>query len=133
MNGLTSGLCISQFQLRPAPAWATAGHFPTLSVPGVGHFANFALPGGQAFCNPGAIPKLSYQNITTQRILLEKQAYWLNCQGQEKIEEGCKDMLSILCMHFFTTSFPGFSPTLPYGVRDRETLVGSGHVAPEQN
>ena len=28
-------------------------------------------------------------------------SYWLNCQGQEKIEEGCKYMFSILCMHFF--------------------------------
>ena len=32
-----------------------------------------------------------------------------------------------------TTSFPGFSPTHHYRVRERETLVGSGHVAPEQN
>ena len=31
------------------------------------------------------------------------------------------------------TSFPGFSPTRPYGARERETLVGSGHVVPEQN
>ena len=27
---------------------------------------------------------VSYQNITTQRFLLEKQAYWLICQGQKK-------------------------------------------------
>ena len=32
-----------------------------------------------------------------------------------------------------TTSFPGFSPKRPYGARERETLVGSGHVVPEQN
>ena len=32
-----------------------------------------------------------------------------------------------------STSFPGFSPTRPYGARERETLVGSGHVVPEQN
>ena len=117
----------------PSPCLGYCGAFSHLVSPKGGAFANFALPGGQAFCNPRAIPKLSYQNITTQRILLEKQAYWLNCQEQEKIEEGCKDMLSILCIHFFTTSFPGFFPTHPYGVRDRETLVGSGHVAPEQN
>ena len=30
------------------------------------------------------------------------------------------------------TSFPGFSPTRPYGAKERETLVGSGHVASEQ-
>ena len=32
-----------------------------------------------------------------------------------------------------TTSFPGFFPTRPYRARERETLVGFGHVAPEQN
>ena len=31
------------------------------------------------------------------------------------------------------TSFPGFSSSRPYGARGRDTLVGSGHVAPEQN
>lgn len=31
------------------------------------------------------------------------------------------------------TSFPGFYPTRPYGVIERESLVGSGHMAPEQN
>ena len=46
---------------------------------------------------------VSYQKITTQRILLEKQAYWLY-QGQEQIEEGFKGMFSILCMNFFVAS-----------------------------
>ena len=32
-----------------------------------------------------------------------------------------------------STSFSGFSPTRPYGARERETLVGSGHVVPEQS
>ena len=55
---------------------------------------------------PGAIPKLdthavSYQIIATKRISLGKKADWLICQGQEKIEEGCKGMFLILCMHFF--------------------------------
>ena len=32
------------------------------------------------------------------------------------------------------TSFPGFSPTRPTErERERETLVGAGHLAPEQN
>ena len=30
------------------------------------------------------------------------------------------------------TLFDGFSPTLPYGARERETLVWFGHMAPEQ-
>ena len=42
----------------------------------------------------------SCQNITTQRILLKKQADWLICQEREKNEEVCKGMFSILCMHF---------------------------------
>ena len=32
---------------------------------------------------------------------MEKQADWLICQGQKKIEEGWKCIFSILCMHFF--------------------------------
>ena len=55
-------------------------------------------------CQPRAFDThaVSYQNITPQRILLEKQADQLICQGREKIEEVCKGMLmfSILCMHF---------------------------------
>ena len=70
----------------PPPAPRYCGAFAFLVSPGGGAFANFALPGGRAFAKA-----VSYQNITTQMILLEKQAYWLNCQGQEKIEEGCKD------------------------------------------
>ena len=58
---------------------------------------------GPGICQPRAFDThaVSYQNITTQRILLEKQADWLICQGREKIEEVCKGMFSILCMHFF--------------------------------
>ena len=78
------------------PPRATAGYLPALSVPGValsvpgvGAFANFSLPGGRAFANPGAILELSnthavsYQNVTTQRVSLEKKADWLISQGQE--------------------------------------------------
>ena len=70
-----------------------------------GVFSNFVLPGSRALiCQPRAFNThaASCQNITTQRILLEKQADWLICQGREKIEEVCKGMFSILCMHFFS-------------------------------
>ena len=88
------------------PPRATVGDLPALSVPGGGAFANFTLPGGRAFANPGANSELLTRtrfpiNITTQRILLEKQADWLICQGREKIKEVFKGMFSILCMHFF--------------------------------
>ena len=37
LSQLTTVLCISQFQLRPSPHRATAGHLHALSVPGEGH------------------------------------------------------------------------------------------------
>ena len=39
---------------------------------------------------PFDMHKVSYENITTQRILLEKQADWLICRGWEKTEEDWK-------------------------------------------
>ena len=93
------------------PPRATAGHLPALSVPGVGHLLILCFPVAGHLLTPRAIRKVltrtrlpvnSYQNITTQRILLGGKADWLTCQGQEKIEEGCKGMFLILCTHFFT-------------------------------
>ena len=52
---------------------------PPAPPPGYcGAFANFTLPGDRAFPNPRAIPELltlavSYQNITTQKVSLEKK------------------------------------------------------------
>ena len=52
-------LCISQFQVRPAPPLpGYCGAFARLVSPRGGAFANFVLPGGRAFANPGAIPEL---------------------------------------------------------------------------
>ena len=93
-------------QTPPPPSRATAGHLPALSFPRVGHLQILRCL-GPGICQPRGQPRtfdthaVSYQNITTQRILLEKQADWLICQGREKIEEVCKGMFSILCMHFF--------------------------------
>ena len=73
----------------PSPSPGYCGAFARLVSTGCGAFANFSRPGGRAFANPGAIPELSnthavsYQNVTTQRVLLEKKADWLICQGQE--------------------------------------------------
>ena len=41
-------LCISQFQQCPSPPppRAIVGHFPTLSIPGVGHQPSIQLPWG---------------------------------------------------------------------------------------
>ena len=60
----------------------------------------FCAAWGLGICRPQGYSQafdtyiVSYQNITTQRILLEKQAYWLIYQRQEKSEEGCKGMFS---------------------------------------
>ena len=52
-------LCISHFQLLPAPPPpGFCGTFSRLVSPGGGAFAIFVLPEGRAFANPGAIPEL---------------------------------------------------------------------------
>ena len=96
-------LCFSQCQLRPAsPGYrgAICPHCQSralakLFCPGVGHLPT------QGDSRTFGTHVVSYLNITTQKILLEKQADWLICQGREKIVEGFKGMFSILCMHFF--------------------------------
>ena len=50
------------------PHWATAGHLPALSVPGMGHLQILCCPGHRHLPNPGT-HAVFYQNITTQRIL----------------------------------------------------------------
>ena len=91
----------------PSPrATAERGSFPPCESRGCG-ICKFCTARGPGICQPRAQPRafdthaVSYQNITTQRILLEKQADWLICQGWEKNEEVCKGMFSILCMHIF--------------------------------
>ena len=88
-------LCINQFHLRPSPPPPPPGYCGAcacLVSPGGGAFANFSLPGGRAFFNPGAIPKLlnthavSYQNITTQRVLLEKKQIGSSVKDRNKLK-----------------------------------------------
>ena len=86
-------LCINQFHLRPSPPPpGYCGAFACLVSPGGGAFANFSLPGGRALFNPGAIPKLlnthavSYQNITTQRVLLEKKQIGSSVKDRNKLK-----------------------------------------------
>ena len=72
----------------PPPPPGYCGAFARLVSPGGGAFANFCSARGPGICKPQGYSQafdmhpVSYQSITTQRILLEKQAYWLNCQGQ---------------------------------------------------
>ena len=66
----------------------------------------FCSARGADICQPRGYSKdfdthaVSYQNITTQRILLEKQAYWLNFQGQEKLKRIVKT-----CSRFYACIF----------------------------
>ena len=82
--GLLQGICL------PCQSWGWG-------------ICKFCTSRGPRLCQPRAFDThaVPYQNITTQRILLEKQADWLICQGWEKIEEVCKGIFSILCMHYF--------------------------------
>ena len=86
-------LCINQFHLRPAPpSPGYCGAFARLFSPGSGAFTNFSLSAGGAFFNPGAIPKLlnthavSYQNTTTQRVLLEKKQIGSSAKDRNKLK-----------------------------------------------
>ena len=60
---------------------ATVGHLPALSVLEVGYLQIVCCPGPD-ICRPRGYSQafdthvVSYQNSTTKRILLEKQAYW---------------------------------------------------------
>ena len=89
----------------PPPGYC--GAFSCLVSPRVGHLQILCCPGARHLPTPGPIPRyrhasgfLSEYNYT-QRISLGEKEDWLVCQGQEKIEEGCKGMFLILCMHFF--------------------------------
>ena len=72
-NASVNSTCV-----QPLPGYC--GVIARLVSPGDGAFANFSLPGGRAFANPGAIAELlnthvvSYQNVTTQRVLLGKKS-----------------------------------------------------------
>ena len=72
---------------HPPPPRLLRGSCPPRQSPGWG-IANFALSGGRAFAYR-AFDTLSifYQNVTIQRILLEKQADQLICQGREIVKE----------------------------------------------
>ena len=52
-------LCISQFQLRPAPL-GYCGAFARLVSPGGGAFANFVLPGAGHFANPELVTRTRF-------------------------------------------------------------------------
>ena len=87
-------LCISQFQVRPAPPpppGLLRGICPSCQSQEWG-ICKFCAARGPGICQPRGhswafdTQAVSYQKITTQRILLGKKADWLICQGQEKLK-----------------------------------------------
>ena len=90
----------------PPPPRATAGHFRTLSVPGVGHLQILRCSGAGHLPTPGPTSSfwhsrgfLSEYNYTEDFTGKTTRLAHLSKTG--KIEEVCKSMLSILCMPFF--------------------------------
>ena len=93
-------LCISQFQLRPPPPAlfpfrATAGHLPALSVPGVGHLQILHCPGDGLLPTRGHsrafdTHTVSIQNITTQKVLLEKKQIGSSVKDRNKLKRVVK-------------------------------------------
>ena len=115
-------LCISQFQLRPAPPpLSPLGYCRALAhlfSPGVGHLQISRCSGAGHLTSPGLFPALdthavSCQHITTQRILLEKNADWFICQGQGLVKA---------CSQFYVRIFYGLS-SQNYTTRNRELLT----------
>ena len=57
----------------PPSPWATTGHLPASSVPGVGHLQILRCPEAGHLPTPGYSRVFDTQNINLQRILLEKK------------------------------------------------------------
>ena len=108
----------------PPPFRATVerGSCPPCESRGCGIY-KFCTARGPGICQPRGQPRafythaVSYQNITIQRILLEKQADWLICQGWEKMKRFVK-----ACSRFYAcTSSLLIKPELHSETRELST------------
>ena len=71
----------STYAQHPPPhPRVTAGHLPALAVPGVGHLQILHCPGTAR--GPHVV---SYQNITTQKVLLEKKQIGSSVKDRNKL------------------------------------------------
>ena len=90
-------LCISQFQVRPAPPLpGYCGAFARLVSPRGGAFANFVLPGGRAFANPEPFLSfwhaggfLSENNYTEDFTGKESRLAHLSRTGKKRVVKAC--------------------------------------------
>ena len=89
---------ISQFQLRPAPPLPPGllwGICPTCQSRGSG-ICKFCTAHGPGFCQPRGHSRafdtyvVSYQNITTQKALLEKKQIGSSVKGRNKLRRVVK-------------------------------------------
>ena len=81
------------------------GHLLALSVPGVGHLQTLHCPGAGNLPTPGPFPSfdtlvVSYQNITTQRVLLEKKQIGSSVKDRNKLKRVVK-----ACSRFYARIF----------------------------
>ena len=80
---------------HPFPFRATAGHLPALSVPGVGHLQILHCPGDGHLPTRGHsrafdTHAVSYQNITTRKVLLQKKQIGSSVKGRNKLKRVVK-------------------------------------------
>ena len=91
---------------QPPPP-GNCGAFARLVRPGSGAFANFALPGGRALANPLADSRafdthaVFYQNITTQKVLLDKKQIGSSVKDRNKLQrvvKACSRFYMYVCI-----------------------------------
>ena len=116
-------LCISQFQLRPAPSGPLWGICPHCQS-GEWGICKSCAARGPGICQPLPFDThaVSYQNITTQRTLLEKQADWFICKGREKIEKVCNIKACSRFMHVFFHCLSSQNYIVKLGSYRRESM-----------
>ena len=87
----------------PPPPGYCGGICPPCQSRG-GAFANFAVPGGKAFANSRAISELwhavSYQNITTEKVLLQKKQIGSPVKDRNKLKRNLR-----ACSRFYAYIF----------------------------
>ena len=94
----------------PSPPGQLRGICPPCQSRGRG-ISQFLATRGPGICQPRGQTRASFDGLLHARGFLSaynytedftgKKGYRLICQRREKIEEVCKGMFSILCMHFF--------------------------------
>ena len=90
----------------PPPPGCCVAFARFVSPGGVGYLQNLLCPGAGHLPTPGLFPSFWHAcnflfRLTILRILLEKQAHWLICQGPEKLKRVLK-----VCSRFHACFFP---------------------------